>query len=91
MEQNHTPGPWFAVEYSGYYNLHDSDQYGATNILDEDECARAEHNAKLAAAAPELLEALQRLLIFMEVNIRDASTLPEYHAAQDAIAKATIQ
>ena len=89
MEQKHTSGPWFAVEYSGYHNLHDSDQYGATNILDEDECAKASYNAKLAAAAPELLEALVNVLRFMDVNVRDACTLAEYHAAQDAISKAT--
>ncbi|QCR23102.1 hypothetical protein [Pontibacter sp. SGAir0037] len=62
MEQKHTPGPWYVNDFSGYHNLYDKPDYNANNLLDEDQCARAPHNAKLAAAAPELLDALQELI-----------------------------
>ena len=78
-DQKYTKGPWYAVEYSGFHNLHDSDFYGATNLLDEDECAAAPHNVRLAAAAPDLLEALIELL-----NVDELDTSALFKAQQKA-------
>lgn len=49
-----TKGPWFAVEYSGYWDLQTEDNYTTSSLLDADKFANAEQNAKLAASAPQL-------------------------------------
>ena len=62
-ETKHTPGPWFAVEYSGYWNLQGEDYYDEhDDLLDADKIGveKAEANALLAAAAPQLLKALEK-------------------------------
>ncbi len=59
----HTPGPWFAVNYAGYNNLQAEPVYGSPDLLNGQTMGaeQAEANAKLAAAAPDLLEALKKL------------------------------
>ncbi|MEJ8803150.1 hypothetical protein [Pontibacter sp. H249] len=89
MEHKHTPAPWHHIEYSGYSQLHDGDHYGATNLLDEDECSAAHFNGKLAAAAPELLDALEILLNDFEHIVKNAKGQPAYTLAKEAIKKAT--
>lgn len=60
----HTPGPWFALEYAGYYNLQTVDEYSDTNdLLNIEKDPNAEANAKLAAKAPELFQAVKGLCI----------------------------
>lgn len=64
MEMKHTPGPWQAVKNgvcqsavqasNGTWITHDAGE--------ELSCNEAEANARLIAAAPELLEALQAML-----------------------------
>lgn len=80
----HTPGPWRYVD--GYF---DCDVWaGNKKVLsyerhptDEDRA-----NARLVAAAPAMLEALQRLLIEREGHF---STRPAWDKARAAIASAT--
>ena len=57
----HTRGPWFAVNYACFWNIQREDFYNdKDNLLDETICPDAEANAKLIAAAPDLLEALKK-------------------------------
>jgi hypothetical protein len=68
----HTPGPWCPVLYGYFYTLQIDDCYGSawavvvfhllTEEIDRVESAKMHANAKLAAAAPELLAACQDML-----------------------------
>lgn len=100
----HTPGPWTFGYYgcSGYC-IQGGGQHIATSILYKKDGGEA--NARLIAAAPELLEALQRTTEMcesyadwikrnvMSATIEEHPYLPELEgAAEDAraaIAKAT--
>lgn len=57
-ELKHTPGPWYAVNYADFWDIQDDPHYGKTDLLDAHTCDQAEANAKLMAAAPELIKAL---------------------------------
>ena len=67
MKTKHTSGPWYYSNYAGTFMLQDGPYYEDNLILSYDEAfsaidmETAEANAKLAAAAPELLEALQNI------------------------------
>ena len=56
---NHTPGHWNYKEQWGYYKIHSEDE-GVSVVHGIDN--KSEANARLIAAAPDLLEALQFLL-----------------------------
>ena len=92
MEFKGTPGPWF-VDYSGAndaYEIAPMDPNGITMNWDKEICITADNsieNANLIAAAPDLLEALQGLLI----RIADEEEYGPEHAvtkARAAISKA---
>ena len=61
--KTHTPGPWYYVDYAGSFVIQDGPYYEDPNILCYDDefgigdSEKAEANAKLAAAAPDLLKA----------------------------------
>lgn len=90
-EMKHTPGPWFAVRNSCYWEVNPARKVGDydTPFTVADCCASdpsnttglQEANARLIAAAPDLLAALVAL---------DHEYGPKtLRMAQDAIAKAT--
>jgi len=93
MNTQHTPGPW---------QIHPNRNWAVSTLTDADgavdliaECGFIE-DARLIAAAPELLTALEALLTEFEsrVALVDELTPPEslaMHYAQDAIAKAKGQ
>jgi hypothetical protein len=109
METKHTPGPWTAEPYgdNGRWEVNSDgklpwkaiadircDHMGADAVNE----AEAEANAKLIAAAPELLEACQAafdLVYRIALKHRESMSQQEYTSTQEAllaaIAKATGQ
>ncbi len=71
----HTPGPWTAHEHLVYF--------GRAGGISTHGAPDPEANARLIAAAPDLLEALRGVL-----RVADRATV-EFDAARSAIAKAT--
>jgi hypothetical protein len=86
----HTPGPWHVdagdYKYHIYYSREQSDHYFVEVDGDDDDEAKA--NARLIAAAPDLLAALKALLF----NAQHGNGLDAHYRAQGealvAIAKA---
>lgn len=77
---SHTPGPWVAIETRVYFPKH----AGGFDIRN---CPNPEANARLIAAAPELLEVLHELYVALEI---DGCAQPfQMQKARAAIAKAT--
>jgi hypothetical protein len=56
-----TEGPWHVINYGGFHAIQSEPFYGDTDLLDEDKTENAQANARLAAAAPDLLKALEDL------------------------------
>ncbi len=84
----HTPGPW-------RFNCHPHDgnymRITCSNDLSEGDNLRGycgEANARLIAAAPDLLDALIGIAALYDSD-EGCRTLPQYIAARAAIAKAT--
>lgn len=90
----HTPGPWDvrkidnAPSFRGIFGICAN---GSGNSIREEE----EANARLIAAAPELLEALERFVKYTRVRTMELASLQEYAnltvlvgLADEAIAKA---
>ena len=102
MGIKHTPGPWkwVQLDFSGYYHeLHDK----SGTVICDDGSAQGEYsaqidvkgaNARLIAAAPELLEALEDALIDFDNWAAHEDNHPHEHLvvwaekARAAIAKA---
>ena len=102
-EAKHTPGPWHLEEMgynsSSYYIRGSSESgdrltigKGAVAHIPRSTVNPMEANARLIAAAPELLDALRGLLALEEENLRgydDIDVCAEVQFARAAIAKAT--
>ncbi len=97
----HTPGPWY-VSKRNPLRVIESGPRALTlatvgtnghGVTAEGAQAEAEANARLIAAAPKLLEALQDLVAEYEPNIKafatDAPRKAKWMAALAALAKAT--
>lgn len=105
MDTKHTPGPWkySSWEQFGDTRFYVSQKEGApytpnysdvASLISEtvsgERVAIQEANARLIAAAPELLAALHDCLAFLENDCPlDLPCAPEIRAARAAIAKAT--
>ena len=90
-ETKHTPGPWRTDAHNGFpLDIEDPGEY---MIAKATPCAKAEANARLIAAAPDLLAALESIasMYDYEAACGDlASRLYEATClARAAIAKAT--
>ena len=81
-EAKHTPGPWHAVIAGGVQPVIGGPLITSAHTK-SGMLPNYEANARLIAAAPELLEALRGV-----VRVADRSTI-EFDAARAAIAKAT--
>ena len=93
-QQKHTPGPWEAEWHRKYKQWNVFPESGKAVVSVTDLCGEyskeeTEANARLIAAAPELLEALQGLLDCMAIPSSICKERPAYEAARAAIAKAT--
>jgi hypothetical protein len=90
MNAKHTPGPWIADGYNvrvrnGRYIAYTGPSHTPPSEYPK-QCAEEDKaNARLIAAAPELLEALENLMETCEYGDHNAD---EYNAAVAAIAKA---
>lgn len=86
MTTNHTPGPWavdnLTVRWGGYF-VADCD--GKGDIARQGEC---QANARLIAAAPDLLDALVALSGALQTYVNGTEDWPELMQARAAIAKA---
>ena len=95
MSVRNTQGPWKAVEYQAgdcwQIQYGDRGNWLAEVVIDGDEPS-AEADARLIAAAPDLLDALHRLLATTDSG-NSATHQPDcrcvFHEARAAIAKAT--
>lgn len=93
----HTSGPWFALAYANYFSLQSVDEYSDTNdLLNEEKDPNAEANATLMAAAPDLLEALNKMLEHFWDGYSDPKKAMEKFARENpksvtAIALAAIE
>jgi len=87
QEISHTPGPWEVFEsHTGIYILDSAEQAAVCKL---EWCLEAEANARLIAAAPELLDALKRLC--SKFGVDDSGTprdWTEWREARAVIAKA---
>lgn len=74
METKHTKGEWFPVEFAGIWMLMDSPMYESIDVLNADYVGeeKAKANAKLAAAAPDLLDALIEIAELKHEKTKDA-------------------
>lgn len=84
----HTPGPWTAPEgpfVGGHYVGTEDADIAERADWPLEFTAEQEANARLIAAAPELYEALERLLVEHDGNYRTSTAVD---AARAAIAKA---
>ncbi len=90
----HTPGPWFAKRMrndNGNFDIDSVGGYFVAKSIGGLDVGEEEANARLIAAAPELLAALQRAymaLIGYLPGHRNAITDAAIDAARAAIAKA---
>lgn len=96
----HTPGPWYHDFASGmkngnavlleYFVRRDGDDIAiAADIADPVTGSPSEANARLIAAAPDLLEALQGLLRGIANGPDEANAAMLVAKARDAVNKAT--
>jgi hypothetical protein len=82
-----TPGPWTGIDCVNVAGMDDAGiSIGFINSRDESRMAEAKANARLIAAAPELLEALE--LVMDRLVDRHETDEAAVHA-RAAIAKAT--
>jgi hypothetical protein len=56
---------WYPVNYAGNNTIQDSPEYGAKDLLRQDECLGANYNAELAAKSPDMINKLMDLEILL--------------------------
>ena len=85
----HTQGPWTYEQISN--NAYVIDENGSAVMLYRNPDDEMKANARLIAAAPELLEALRGMVALEEENLRSGDDIDvcfELESARAAIAKA---
>jgi len=93
----HTPGPWtYQDSTQTVFSKHEDHKFSLiAKIATGEDRAEEDANALLIAAAPELLEALQKLgqetapFIATAIGSRNPNILAAVQKANEAIAKAT--
>jgi hypothetical protein len=91
MSAKHTPGPWsiYSITFKGYHQIAGAQGGRVCQVLPFEDEYKA--NARLIAAAPELLAAIHVLLRDYTAvhDIGDLEMQPAIYQARAAIAKAT--
>lgn len=89
--QKHTPGPWHMIDEAGLtYIVNDNDDTVAAIPVDRDDDGTEISDARLIAAAPEMLEALIKFRKQLPVIPAPDGWTPQWSRDLDAlIAKAT--
>ena len=87
-DTKHTPGPWavYGTLHPGEFIIH---QGGHGLAVTRRANGSGNANARLIAAAPELLEALRKLVAYVDENVASRDVDPHMDRAEAAIAKAT--
>ncbi len=68
----HTPGPWYPIDFAGYQVIKTEPYYDSgIDILNLDECDVANANARVIAAAPDLLEACEEAVSTIDMLMGD--------------------
>ncbi len=99
MSAQHTPGPWNVATYGDVLRLHvKRGSLSLAEILEwsagPESRAQVEANARLIAAAPDLLDALKELVDTVDLSklkvrkTKDFGIMVRHAAATKAIAKA---
>lgn len=90
MKTTHTPGPWDMMTAGGkQYVVGNKGNHGVAQIHGVDE-TKIQANARLIAAAPELLAALEDLLAWANLSYsQNQQTIQVRDQARAAITKAT--
>ena len=93
MNTKHTPGPWnvrnYGTDEAGNEMIHIEDQIGRTIIREMGHQDVIHHNARLIAAAPELLDIVRRLGAKLADECGEGEVHPMAKEAAYLIAKAT--
>lgn len=99
MSGRHTPGPWFSTDSKwntgkmggGYIRAESGPFVAACMHMNERRKMPFEANARLMAAAPDMLEALQGMIAYHSASIINDPTLhAKMEAARTAVARATL-
>ena len=89
----HTPGPWITERCDTGIEILNTEQESvavACHFGNPYSSIREEANAKLIAAAPDLLKALEKMSVEFATHKDESSNAAHaWHLAQQAIAKAT--
>ena len=100
MSEQHTDGPWVADEADdfGDHNIHPAGEVSALGVaINRHDPVLTAANARLIAAAPDLLAALTGLIEMLDMKSNrtggehDADVGPLIEAARAALARATTQ
>lgn len=86
MTTKHTPGPWTVIGNEVRWLADDETVTTITEL--EDLTLRQAANARLIAAAPDLLDALRRVMRHIPTDAGGASLSDDMHRARKAIARA---
>lgn len=92
MKTSHTPGPWKAriYPYGDHHQVSNkSGQMFIADVLKLDADEQTEANAKLIAAAPDLLEALKDIIHANDTGMGKSAVRLRIDIAREVIKKAT--
>lgn len=96
MSATHTPGPWEIMPGNTYrhpYHVEGGGWTVATIVANQHRDGDDDANARLIAAAPDLLNALWRAMLALGragANVADGPYRDEWEAAQTALRKAVV-
>jgi len=87
---NHSPGPWTFHERSSHFQIQNEAEFPLAEVYGKSAFSRGlcEANARLIAAAPELLAAFQRIAGLQEEM--DGTSFEEAFLVAENIARAAI-